>query len=125
MAKGYSQDFGVDYDETFSPVFKLTSLRILLAIGAKYNYEIHQMDFKTAFLNGDVDIKLYVLQPQGYELYHNEKELVCRLCKGLYGIKQAVRLWNQKINDYLIEENRFKRCEADPCIYTHRDPMAC
>ena len=118
MAKGYSQDFGVDYDETFSPVFKLTSLRILLAIGAKYDYEIHQMDIKTAFLNGDVDTKLYILQPQGYKLYDNRKKLVCRLRKGLYGIKQAARLWNRKIDDYLIEENEFKRCKADPCIFT-------
>ena len=94
MAKGYSQDFGVDYDETFSPVFKLTSLRILLAIRAKYDYEKHQMDVKTAFLNGDVNTELYIYQPQGYELYDNGKDLVCRLRKGLYGIKQVVRLWN-------------------------------
>ena len=71
MAKRYSQDFGVDYDETFSPVFKLTLLRILLAIGAKYDYEINQVDVKTAFLNGDVDTELYVHQPQRYKLYDN------------------------------------------------------
>ena len=95
IVKGYSQDYGVDYDETFLPVFKLTSLRILLAIGAMLNLEIHQMDVKTAFLNGDIDMELYIHQPQGYE-QRNDKgnELVCKLHKGLYGLKQAVCLWN-------------------------------
>src|SRR5678815_3362577 len=85
VAKGYSQKYGVDYDETFSPVFKLTSLRILLSIGAIFNLEIHQMDVKMAFLNGEVDTELYVEQPQGYERQEHGTKLVCKLCKGLYG----------------------------------------
>ena len=119
MAKGYSQDYGVDYDETFSPVFKLTSLRILLVIGATLNLKIHQMDVKTAFLNGDIDTELYVRQPQGYEQYNGKNELVCKLRKGLYSLKQAARLWNRKIDKYL-HDNGFNQCTTDPCIYTRR-----
>ena len=93
MTKGCSQEFGIDYDETFSLVFKLTLLRILLAIRAKYNYKIHQIDIKTAFLNGDIDMELYVHQLQGYELYDDKQnELICKLHKGLYSIKQVARL---------------------------------
>ena len=77
------------------------------------------MDVKTAFLNGDIDTELYVEQPKGYEHKddENDKELVCKLKKGLYGIKQAARLWNRQIDKY-FQDNDFKRCEADPCIYT-------
>src|SRR5262249_14113313 len=119
VAKGYSQAYGLDYDETFSPVFKLTSLRILLAIGATYDLEIKQMDVKTAFLNSDIDTELYVEQSKGYKRKDNEsdKELVCKLKKELYGIKQAACLWNRRINKY-FQDNDFKKCEADPCIYT-------
>ena len=91
VAKGYAQSQGIDYDETYSPVFKLTSLQILLSIGATYDLEIHQMDVKTAFLNGDIDTDIYIEQPQGYQQNSNQ---VCKLKKGLYGLKQAPRLWN-------------------------------
>ena len=118
VAKGYSQEHGVDYDETFSPVFKLTSLQILLSISAIHDLEIHHMDVKMAFLNGEVDSEIYVEQPQGYELRNGQPgaKLVCKLKKGLYGLKQAARLWNRKIDQYL-QANGFRRCEADPCIY--------
>jgi hypothetical protein len=92
VAKGFAQHYGIDYDETYSPVFKLTSLRILLSIGATLDLEIHQMDVKTAFLNGEIDTDIYIEQPQGYETKPNH---VCKLQKGLYGLKQSPRLWNK------------------------------
>ena len=66
VAKGYRQRQGVDYDETFSPVAMLKSIRILLAIAAHYDYEIWQMDVKTAFLNGNLEEEVYMMQPEGF-----------------------------------------------------------
>ena len=113
VAKGFAQIYGMDYDETYAPVFKFTSLRTILTIGAIFNLEIHQMDVKTAFLNGDIDTEIYIEPPQGYR---QKPDQVCKLRKGLYGLKQSPRLWNKRINDYLTD-NQFKRCVSDPCIY--------
>src|SRR3984885_15956710 len=97
----------------YSPVFKLVSLCILLLIGAILDLEIHQMDVKTAFLNGEIDTEVYVKQPEGF---NEDKDRVCKLCKSLYSLKQSPRLWNNKINTYLIK-NGFERCKNDKCIY--------
>lgn len=113
VAKGFAQYHGTDYDETYSPVFKLTSLRILLSIGAMLDLEIHQMDVKTAFLNGEIDTDLYINQPQGYQ---QNPDLVCKLQKGLYGLKQSPRLWNKRIDAFLSRQN-FQRCQTDLCVY--------
>jgi len=113
VAKGFSQHHGVDYDETFSPVFKLASLRTILSIGATLDLEMEQMDVKTAFLNGEIDTEVYVEQPQGFE---RGDKLYCRLNKGLYGLKQAARIWNKKITKHLLEQS-FRQCTSDPCIY--------
>jgi transposase InsO family protein len=117
VAKGFSQHQGIDYDETFSPVFKLASLRTILSIGATLDLEMEQMDVKTAFLNGDIDAEVYVEQPQGFERGDKDNvKLYCRLNKGLYGLKQAARIWNKKITKHLIEQG-FQQCANDPCIY--------
>jgi hypothetical protein len=113
VAKGFAQHYGIDYDETYSPVFKLTSLRILLSIGAIYDLEIHQMDVKTAFLNGDIDTDIYIDQPEGFRQHPHH---VCKLQKGLYGLKQSPRLWNKRIDSFLAQQN-FKRCQTDLCVY--------
>ena len=83
-------------------------------IGALYDLEIHQMDVKTVFLNDDVDTELYIQQLQEYD--NQNDELVCKLHKELYDIKQAMHLWNHKINKYFLD-NGFKHCEANNCIY--------
>ena len=92
VAKGYRQVHGIDYDETFSPVAMLKSVRILLAIAAYYNYEIWQMDVKTAFLNGYLEETVYMTQPEGFVDQNNPKK-VCKLKKSIYGLKQASRSW--------------------------------
>ena len=92
MAKGYSQKEGLDYKETFAPVAKFASIRTLLALAAHQDYEIHQMDVKTAFLNGDLDVEIYMRQPEGF-VVAGQEELVCKLRKSLYGLKQAGRAW--------------------------------
>ncbi|KAK1643188.1 hypothetical protein QYE76_060993 [Lolium multiflorum] len=88
VAKGFRKIQGVDYDETFSPVAKLKSVRILLAIAAFFDYEIWQMDVKTAFLNGDIEEELYMVQPKGFVDPKNADK-VCKLQRSIYGLKQA------------------------------------
>ena len=93
VAKGYRQVQGVDYDETFSPVAKLKSVRIMLAIAAYYDYEIWQMDVKTAFLNGYLKEELYMMQPEGFVDPENANK-VCKLQRSIYGLVQASQSWN-------------------------------
>ena len=88
VIKGYSQEYGVDYEETFAPVARLTSVRSLLAVAAGKRWQLFQMDVKNAFLNGDPSEEVYMKPPPGYAYPPNK---VCRLCRALYGLKQAPR----------------------------------
>ena len=92
VAKGYRQKQGVDYDESFSPVAMLKSIRILLAITSHYDYEIWKMDVKTVFLNGNLTEEVYMTQPEGFISGSGSK--VCKLQRSIYGLKQASRSWN-------------------------------
>lgn len=87
VARGFSQQEGVDYTDTFSPLIKLKSLRLLLAFATFYDYHVHRMDVITAFLNGVLHEEIYISQPEGYVL-STHKTKVCRLLKSLYGLKQ-------------------------------------
>ena len=100
VAKGYRQVQGVDYDETFSPVAKLKSVRIMLAIAAYYDYEIWQMDVKTAFLNGHLKEELYMMQPEGFVDPKNANN-VCKLQRSIYGLVQASRSWNIRFDEMI------------------------
>ncbi|KAJ9565087.1 hypothetical protein OSB04_001053 [Centaurea solstitialis] len=115
VAKGFTQKDGIDYKETFSPVSKKDSLRIIMALVAHYDLELHQMDVKTAFLNGELQEEVYMSQPEGYTL-KGQEDKVCKLKKSIYGLKQASRQWylkfNETINAFGFEEN-----VVDPCIY--------
>ena len=90
MAKGFRQTHGIDYDETFSPVVILKSIRILLAIAAYHDYEIWKMDVKTTFLNGNLLEDVYMKQPEGFVDPLNSNR-VCKLQRSIYGLKQASR----------------------------------
>ncbi|KAJ9565627.1 hypothetical protein OSB04_001593 [Centaurea solstitialis] len=116
VAKGFTQTHGIDYDETFSPVAMLKSIRILMAIPAYFNYEIWQMDVKTAFLNGKLTEDVYMEQPEGFEDPKNPNK-VCKLLKSIYGLKQASRSWNLHF-DERIKEFGFAKSEFEPCVYT-------
>ncbi|KAK8652311.1 hypothetical protein V6N13_061332 [Hibiscus sabdariffa] len=115
VAKGYRQIRGIDYDETFSPVAMFKSIRILLAIAAFHDYEIWQMDVKTAFLNGKLEEDVYMTQPEGFVTPENAGK-VCKLQRSIYGLKQASRSWNLRFND-AIKEFGFIRNEDEPCVY--------
>ena len=115
VAKGFTQIPGIDYDETFSPVARFESLRLLLALAALENWEIHQMDVKSAFLNGVLNEEIYMEQPQGFIAAGQEKK-VCRLKKAIYGLKQASRAWNQQFHGVLTELG-FERTYSDAGIY--------
>lgn len=115
VAKGYRQKEGIDFFDTYSPVTRITSIRMLIAIAAIYNLEIHQMDVKTAFLNGDLEEEIYMEQPEGFLSKGNETK-VCRLVKSLYGLKQAPKQWHEKFDSVMLN-NGFRINECDKCVY--------
>jgi hypothetical protein len=94
VARGFSQRHGIDYNETFAPVVRIESLRILLAVAAAEDLEVHQMDVVTAYLAGELEEEIYMAVPQGLTGIDGK---VCRLKKGLYGLKQSARVWNRRI----------------------------
>ena len=118
VAKGYSQVEGLDFDETFAPVARLESIRILLAYATHHGFKLYQMDVKSAFLNGPIKEEVYVEQPPGFESeeYPNH---VYKLHKALYGLKQAPRAWYECLRDFLIE-NGFRIGKADSTLFTRK-----
>jgi hypothetical protein len=114
VAKGYAQVAGLDFEETFAPVARLESIRILLAYAAHYSFKLFQMDVKSAFLNGPIKEEVYVEQPLGFERYPDQ---VYKISKALYGLKQAPRAWYECLRDFLIS-NAFKVGKADPTLFT-------
>ncbi|GJV36868.1 retrovirus-related pol polyprotein from transposon TNT 1-94 [Tanacetum coccineum] len=116
VIQGFSQRQGVDYFDTYAPVARITSIRVLFALASIYNLPIHQMDVKTAFLNGDLDEEVYMKQPEGFVLPGHENK-VCKLKKSLYGLKQAPKQWHDKF-DKSILSNGFTHNSSDRCIYS-------
>lgn len=113
VAKGYEQKHGVNYQETFSPVVKFDSLRMILAIAAAEDMKLHQFDVKTAFLYGNLEENILMKQPEGCD---DGTGRVCKLNKSLYGLKQASRCWNERFTNFL-RDNNFKKINSDPCVF--------
>lgn len=112
VIKGYKQVKGIDYQEVYAPVVRYCSIRYLIGLAVKYGLQIHQMDAVTAFLQGEIDSEVYMYLPPGYE----QENKVCKLKKPIYGLKQASRQWNKKLNTALIEIG-MTRSNIDPCVY--------
>lgn len=115
VVKGFQQKEGVDYNEIFSPVVKMTTIRLVLGIVAAEDLHLEQLDVKTAFLHGDLEEDIYMAQPEGF-LVTGKENLVCKLKKSLYGLKQAPRQWYLKFDSFM-QRNGYIRCEMDHCCY--------
>ncbi|KAL0373260.1 UNVERIFIED_CONTAM: Retrovirus-related Pol polyprotein from transposon TNT 1-94 [Sesamum radiatum] len=115
VAKGYTQRPRVDFEETYSPVAMAKSIRILLAIAAWYDYEIWQMDVKTAFLNGFIEEEIFMDQPKGFTTV-GEEQKVCRLQRSIYGLNQASQSWNTRFDEVIRGYDSIKN-DYDPCVY--------
>ncbi|GJZ04001.1 retrotransposon protein, putative, ty1-copia subclass [Tanacetum coccineum] len=115
VAKGFTQTYEVDFEDTFSPVTNIRAIRILIAIAAFYDHEIWKMDVKTAFLNGYLDEDIYMVQPEGF-VDPNHPKKVYKLQRSIYGLKPASRSWN-KIFDEEIKKFGFAENLDEPCVY--------
>ena len=116
VARRFTQELDIDFNETFAPIARMDTVRTVLAIVAQNKWPVYQMDVKLTFLNGYLEEEVYVEQPHGYEVPGQEHK-VYRLKKELYGMKQAPRAWYSWIDSYFTE-NRFHRSESDPTLYT-------
>nr|GEV47133.1 retrotransposon protein, putative, Ty1-copia subclass [Tanacetum cinerariifolium] len=114
VAQGFIQRAGIDYNEVFSPVVRHTSIRVILSLTACEDYELDQLDVKTAFLHGNFKETIYMRQPPGFKEGTGNK--VCLLKKYLYGLKQSPRQWYKRFDVYMIN-NRFSRISYDSCVY--------
>ena len=116
VARGFTQQPDIDFNETFPPVARMDTVREVLAISAQNKWCFYQMDIKSTFLNGYLEEEVYVEQPQGYEFPSQEHKLYM-LKKELYGFTQDPRPWYSRIDSYLTE-NGFHRSESEPMLYT-------
>ncbi|KAK0574928.1 hypothetical protein LWI29_031062 [Acer saccharum] len=119
VAQGYSQIEGIDFEETFAPVARLESIRLLLSISCVHKFKLHQMDVKSAFLNGFLQEEVFVEQPKGFVDAHHPNH-VYRLKKALYGLKQAPRAWYERLTQFLVDNN-YTRGSVDKTLFIKRD----
>ncbi|GJX05781.1 retrovirus-related pol polyprotein from transposon TNT 1-94, partial [Tanacetum coccineum] len=103
MSKGYAQEEGIDFEESFAPVARLEAVRIFVAYAAHKSFPIYQMDVKMTFLNGQLKEEVYVAQPNEF-VYLDHPEKVYRLRKALYGLKQAPRAWYDELSNFLMSK---------------------
>ena len=115
VARGFTQTFGVDYKETFAPVAKMNTVRVLLSVAINCGWSLYQMDVKNAFLHGDLEEDVYMRIPPGHDR-EKEQGMVCKLHKAIYGLKQSPRAWYSKLSTVLIASG-FKRSHADSSLF--------
>ena len=114
VAKGYEQIYGRDFFETHSPVAKMKSIKLILSLVAHLDLELYQIDFDTAFLNADVEEDIYMEQPEGF--HTGSTDMVCKLIKSIYGLKQASRNWNLEIDSFM-KTIGYTPLISDSCVY--------
>nr|GEX22551.1 ribonuclease H-like domain, reverse transcriptase, RNA-dependent DNA polymerase [Tanacetum cinerariifolium] len=118
VAKGYVQEQGIDFDEVFAPVAQIETVRLILALAAYHGWQVHHLNVKSAFLHGDLKEEVYVTQPEGFIQQGNSGK-VYKLTKALYGLRQAPRAWNVKL-DQTMKSLDFKKCNLEHAVYTKR-----
>ncbi|WJZ95597.1 hypothetical protein VitviT2T_014356 [Vitis vinifera] len=123
VAKGFKQRNGVDYYDTFAPITRIASIRLVIALTSIHNLVIYQMDVKTAFLNGDLEEEIDMEQPKGFKVPRKKKK-VCKLVKSLYGLKQALKQWHNKF-DHVLVTNGYSINNVDKCIYNKYEDNTC
>ncbi|KAL4368326.1 hypothetical protein GQ457_05G026720 [Hibiscus cannabinus] len=111
VVKGCNQKEGIDFEEIFSLVVKMSSIRVVLGLAATLDLEVEKLDVKTSFLHGDLEEEIYMEQPRGF-IVPGKENLVCRLRKSLYGLKQAPRQWYKKFDSFMTE-HQFKKTQTD------------
>ena len=116
VIKGFSQEKGIDYEETFSPVVRSATIRTLIGVAACEKMSLMQFDVSTAFLYSKLDEEIYMEQPKGFK---DNSGRACKLKGGLYGLKQAPRCWNKRFAEFLIKRG-FKQSDADPCLFIRK-----
>ncbi|RVW91983.1 Retrovirus-related Pol polyprotein from transposon TNT 1-94 [Vitis vinifera] len=121
VAKGYTQVYGSDYGDTFSPVAKIASVRLLLSMAAMCSWPLYQLDIKNAFLHGDLAEEVYMEQPPGF-VAQGESGLVCRLRRSLYGLKQSPRVWFSRFSS-VVQEFGMLRSTADHSVFYHHNSL--
>lgn len=117
VALGNRQEFGVDYEEIFAPIAKMTTVCIILAIAASQSWNLHQLDVNNAFPHGDLHEEIYMKLPSG--MIASSSRDVCRLRRSLYGLKQAPRAWFEKFRSTLLTFN-FLQSEYDSSLFFHK-----
>ncbi|RVW98382.1 Retrovirus-related Pol polyprotein from transposon RE2 [Vitis vinifera] len=121
VAKGYTQVYGSDYGDTFSPIAKIASVRLLLSMAAMCSWPLYQLDIKNAFLHGDLAEEVYMKQPPGF-VAQGESGLVCRLRRSLYGLKQSPRAWFSRFSS-VVQEFGMLRSTADHSVFYHHNSL--
>ncbi|GKE85438.1 retrovirus-related pol polyprotein from transposon TNT 1-94, partial [Tanacetum coccineum] len=119
VARGYRQEEGIDFEESFAPVARLEAIRIFLVFAAHINMVVYQTDVKTAFLNGNMREEVYVSQPDGF-VDPDKPKYVYKLKKALYELKQAPRAWYDMLSSFLIS-NDFSKGSVDPTLFIRRE----
>ncbi|KAD7479843.1 hypothetical protein E3N88_02979 [Mikania micrantha] len=117
VAKGYVQQHGIDFDEVFAPVARIETVRLIFALASYNGWEVHHLDVKSDFLHGELKEEVYVSQPEGFV---KDAGKVYKLSKALYGLRQAPRVWNMKL-DHTLKSLDFKKCTLEQAVYTKKN----
>ena len=124
VAQGYSQQAGIDYNETFSPVVRFDSIRTVLSLASKFNLNVNHLDVSSAFLNGNLDETVFMKQPENF-IVDGKSSYVCHLKKAIYGLKQSSKCWHDSFSKF-IQQLGFHQVHSDACIYVMKqDEKVC